>query len=225
MPALPLPLGLQISGPFQRKNKDEKLIYVYIGNIIYEMTQKELMKSQSGKVEINIRDTALFVPYDYKIDNYETVSQILIFDTNRNNLIIKDIEENIPRFKSILILTERKAHVNVLNLYLKEKYETIAISGDDSERSRKSKLEQIEQGHFQIIISTGQYFGEGIDISELECLFIVYPFAFEGKLIQYIGRVQRAGKPPVIFDYRDSKIDYFEKMFKQRNRYYNKLRK
>jgi len=198
---------------------------VYIGNIIYEMTQKELMKSQSGKVEINIRDTALFVLYDYKIDNYETVSQILIFDTNRNNLIIKDIEENIPRFKSILILTERKAHVNVLNLYLKEKYETIAISGDDSERSRKSKLEQIEQGHFQIIISTGQYFGEGIDISELECLFIVYPFAFEGKLIQYIGRVQRAGKPPVIFDYRDSKIDYFEKMFKQRNRYYNKLRK
>lgn len=209
----------------KRKNNDEKLIYVYIGNIIYEMTQKELMESRNSKVEINICETDLFVPYDYKIDNYETVSQILIYDTNRNNLILKDIEENISRFKSILILTERKSHVNVLNLYLKEKYETIAISGDDSERSRKSKLEQIEQGHFQIIISTGQYFGEGIDISALECLFIVYPFSFEGKLVQYIGRIQRSEKPPVIFDYRDSKIDYFEKMFKQRNRYYNKLRK
>jgi superfamily II DNA or RNA helicase len=209
----------------KRKNNDEKLIYVYIGNIIYEMTQKEMMESDDARPEIHIRDTSLFVPYDYKIDNYETVSQILIFDTNRNNQILRDIEENISRFKSILILTERKAHVNVLNLYLKEKYETIAISGDDSERSRKSKLEQIAQGHFQIIISTGQYFGEGIDISELECLFIVYPFAFEGKLVQYIGRIQRSGKPPVIFDYRDSKIDYFEKMFKQRNRYYNKLRK
>ena len=32
-------------------------------------------------------------------------------------------------------------------------------------------------------------------------------------------------KPPVIFDYMDSKIDYFEKMFKQRNRYYKKLSK
>ena len=209
----------------KRKNNDEKLIYVYIGNIIYEMTQKEQLESQNIKAEINIRETELFVPYDYKIDNYETVSQILIFDTNRNSLILKDIEENISRFKSILILTERKSHVNVLNLYLKEKYETIAISGDDSERSRKSKLEQIEQGHFQIIISTGQYFGEGIDINALECLFIVYPFAFEGKLVQYIGRVQRSGKSPAIFDYRDSKIDYFEKMFKQRNRYYNKLRK
>jgi superfamily II DNA or RNA helicase len=208
----------------KRKNNDEKLIYVYIGNTIYEMTQKEMMESQDTKAEINIRETDLFVPYDYKIDNYETVSQILIFDTNRNSLILKDIEENISRFKSILILTERKSHVNVLNLYLKERYETVAISGDDSERSRKSKLEQIEQGHFQIIISTGQYFGEGIDVSELECLYIVYPFAFEGKLVQYIGRIQRSGKAPVIFDYRDSKIDYFEKMFKQRNRYYNKLR-
>ncbi|KAA6348315.1 UvrABC system protein B [termite gut metagenome] len=209
----------------KRKNNDEKLIYVYIGNIIYEMTQKELLEQQNSKAEINIRETELFVPFDYKIDNYETVSHVLIFDTARNGQILKDIDENISRFKSILILTERKSHVNILNLYLKEKYETIAISGDDSERSRKSKLEQINQGHFQIIISTGQYFGEGIDISALECLFIVYPFTFEGKLVQYIGRVQRSGKPPVIFDYRDSKIDYFNKMFKQRNRYYNKLRK
>ena len=209
----------------KRKNNDEKLIYVYIGNIIYEMTQKELLDQQNSKAEINIKETELFVPFDYKADNYETISRVLIYDTNRNNLILKDIAENIDRFKSILILTERKSHVDILNLYLKENYETIAISGDDSERSRKSKLEQIQQGHFQIIISTGQYFGEGIDISALECLFIVYPFAFEGKLVQYIGRVQRSGKPPVIFDYRDSKIDYFDKMFKQRNRYYNKLRK
>ncbi|NLA82792.1 MAG: DEAD/DEAH box helicase family protein [Clostridiaceae bacterium] len=209
----------------KRKNNDEKLIYVYIGDIIYEKTQREQLRLHDTKVEINIRETELEVPFDYKIDQYETVSQILVFDTNRNKLILRDIEKNISRFKSILILTERKSHVNVLNLYLKDKYETIAISGDDSEHSRKSKLEQIEQGHFQIIISTGQYFGEGVDISALECLFIVYPFSFEGKLIQYIGRIQRSGKSPVIFDYRDSKIDYFDKMFKQRNRYYNKLRK
>jgi superfamily II DNA or RNA helicase len=57
-----------------------------------------------------------------------------------------------------------------------------------SESSRKSKIEQLKQGHFKIVISTGQYFGEGIDLNNLECLIIAYPFAFEGKLIQYIGR-------------------------------------
>ncbi len=137
----------------------------------------------------------------------------------------EEISKIVNRFKTILVLTERKAHVDILNLYLKDKFETITIHGDDSEQSRKSKLEQLKQGHYKIVISTGQYFGEGVDISNLECLFITYPFAFEGKLVQYIGRIQRSGKPPVIFDYRDAKIDYFDKMFKQRNRYYKKLLK
>jgi superfamily II DNA or RNA helicase len=209
----------------KRKNNDEKLIYVYIGNILYNADQIDQIRKNLTKVEINIRLTDLYAPFDYKIDKYETISRILIHDTQRNSLIIKDLENNIGRFKSVLVLTERKAHVEILNLYLKDKYETISIYGDDSEKNRKSKLEQLKQGHYKIAISTGQYFGEGIDLDSLECLFIVYPFAFEGKLIQYIGRIQRSGKPPVIFDYRDSKIDYFEKMFKQRKRYYNKLLK
>jgi superfamily II DNA or RNA helicase len=209
----------------KRKNNDEKLIYVYIGNILYNAEQIEQIQQNKSKAEINIRKTNLYAPFDYKIDKYETISRILIHDTQRNSLIIDDIEKNVGRFKTVLVLTERKAHVDILNLYLKDKFETITIHGDDSEKSRKSKLEQLKQGHFKIVISTGQYFGEGVDIDNLECLFIVYPFAFEGKLIQYIGRIQRSGKPPVIFDYRDSKIDYFDKMFKQRNRYYKKLLK
>jgi len=209
----------------KRKNNDQKLIFVFIGNILHQVNQYDYLKERNIKTEINIKETELFAPFDYKIDKYETISRILVYDTQRNTLILKDIEQNAHRFKTILILSERKAQVEILNLYLKDKYETITIHGDDSEGSRKSKIQQIKQGHFKIVISTGQYFGEGIDISNLECLFIVYPFAFEGKLVQYIGRIQRSEKPPVIFDYRDIKIDYFEKMFKQRKRYYNKLLK
>jgi superfamily II DNA or RNA helicase len=209
----------------KRKNNDEKLIYVYIGNILYNAGQIEQIKQNIVQAEINVKETNLYAPFDYKIDKYETISRILIHDTQRNSLIIDDLEKNVGRFKTVLVLTERKAHVDILNLYLKDKFETITIHGDDSERSRKSKLEQLKLGHYKIVISTGQYFGEGVDVENLECLFIVYPFAFEGKLIQYIGRIQRSGKPPVIFDYRDSKIDYFDKMFKQRNRYYKKLLK
>lgn len=208
-----------------RKSNDQKLIFVYIGNIIHQISQQEFLAEKNILTEINIKKTELFAPFDYKIDKYETISQILIHDTQRNSLIINDIENNAKRFRTILILSERKAHVDILNLYLKDKYETITIHGDDAENARKNKIEQIKQEHFKIVISTGQFFGEGIDISNLECLFIVYPFAFEGKLIQYIGRIQRSKNPPVIFDYRDSKIDYFEKMFKQRKRYYNKLLK
>ena len=209
----------------KRKNNDQKLIFVYIGNILHQVNLHEYLHIRNIRTEINIRETELYAPFDYKIDKYETISRILIHDTHRNSLILNDIEQNANRFVSILILTERKAHVDILNLYLKDKFETITIHGDDPERARKNKIDQIKQGHYKIVISTGQFFGEGIDINSLECLFIAYPFAFEGKLVQYIGRIQRSEKPPVIFDYRDSKIDYFEKMFKQRNRYYKKLLK
>jgi len=56
-------------------------------------------------------------------------------------------------------------------------------------------------GHFQIVLSTGQFLGEGVDIPNFHCLFLVYPFSFEGKLIQYIGRVHRSKQTPVIVDY------------------------
>lgn len=185
----------------------------------------EHLKERKVEPEIHIKETNLYAPFDYRIDNYETISRILIHDTQRNNLILSDIQDNIDRFNTILVLTERKAHVDILNLYLKNHFETIPIHGEDSEKSRKNKIEQIKQGHFRIVISTGQYFGEGMDIEQLECLFIVYPFAFEGKLVQYIGRIQRSKNPPVIFDYRDKQIDHFEKMFKKRNRYYKKLKR
>ncbi len=75
-----------------------------------------------------------------------------------------------------------------------------------------------------MLITTGQYFGEGTDIQNIETLFLVYPFAFEGKLIQYIGRVQRSEITPTIYDYRDHKILYLEKLILKRDAYYKKIK-
>src|SRR5690606_21592094 len=52
-----------------------------------------------------------------------------------------------------------------------------------------------------------------------------YPFSFKGKLIQYIGRVQRSEITPTIYDYRDIKINYLNKLFLKRNAYYRKIEK
>ena len=122
-----------------------------------------------------------------------------------------------------LLLTERKEHVDVLNLYLKKDYEIVTLTGDDAISTRKRKHDQIKRGDFQVIISTGQLFGEGTDINNLDSLFLVYPFSFEGKLIQYIGRIQRSETEKFLYDYRDIKIDFLEKLFKKREKYYKKL--
>lgn len=109
-------------------------------------------------------------------------------------------------------------------MYLKSKCETIVISGDDSARSRKSKLAQIEDGHYQVILSTGQFFGEGVDIRGITCLVLAFPFSFEGKLVQYMGRLRDSGAQKLIIDYRDKNIPFLEKQFKQRIRHYKKLK-
>lgn len=149
----------------------------------------------------------------------------MVHDSARNKLILKDISVEMKLGKKVVIITERKEHIETLNQYLKQSYETLTLSGDDSESSRHLKWKILKEGNYQILITTGQYFGEGTDLQNANSLFLVYPFAFEGKLIQYIGRVQRSEITPSIYDYRDVKIDYLNKLFLKRNKYYRKIEK
>lgn len=208
----------------QRKHNDEKLIFVYIGNIISEINNS-FSNTDNAKASVSIRETNLKIPFDHFTDDLQILSKLLIFDSSRNQMIAEDIKSQAKAGKKILVLTERKDHVDLLNLHLKDSFETITITGDDSAAKRKSKIAQIKMGHFQVLISTGQLFGEGMDVESLDCLFLVYPFSFEGKLIQYIGRIQRSRNHQMIFDYRDINVEYFEKLFKKRNRYYRKLKR
>jgi len=207
----------------KRKNKDEELIFIHIGKIIHEIVFSPTEENHSKQLSVTIQETGLFTPFNAKTDNLETLLHILIHDTARNELIVKDIKREVTAGRRVLVLTERKAHVAILQQYLKNSMETIVITGDDPAQARKSKLDQIHAGHFQALITTGQFMGEGADIDALDCLVLAYPFAFEGKLIQYVGRVQRGSIKPAIYDYRDHKIEYLENLFKQRNKHYRKL--
>lgn len=122
-----------------------------------------------------------------------------------------------------MIITERKEHLQALSLFLKRFYEVVVLSGDDSEFSKKYKWKILQAGKFQVLLTTGQYFGEGSDLNNISTLFLVYPFSFKGKLIQYIGRIQRSEISPTIYDYRDIKIDFLNKLFLKRNTYYRKI--
>jgi len=174
--------------------------------------------------EVLIQTTNLEVPFKFTTDHFQLLAKIISCDTGRNRLIVDDILNEVRNNKKVLVLSERKEHLEILNMYLKSKCETIVISGDDSARSRKSKLAQIESGHYQVILSTGQFFGEGIDIRGTTCLVLAFPFSFEGKLIQYMGRLRDIGIQKLIVDYRDKNIPFLEKQFKQRARYYKKLK-
>lgn len=206
--------------PF-RKYNDGKLIFTYIGDLVAEIKASQV--ENLPKAKIVIRNTSLSVPFDSKTDKFETLSKVLVHDSARNKIIIEDVMAELNQGKKVVLISERKEHIDTLNLYLKQFYETLTLSGDDSEQSKALKWRLLKEGNFQALITTGQYFGEGIDLSNISSVFLVYPFSFEGKLIQYIGRVQRSKIAPTIYDYRDYKIRYLEMLFQKRNVYYRKL--
>lgn len=208
--------------PF-RKYNDGKIIFSHLGEIIVEIKPTEISTYKQAK--IIIRNTELDIPFNSKTDQFETLSKVLIHDSARNKLILEDIFVELKLGKKVVIITERKEHIDTLNQYLKQSYETLTLSGDDSESNRNQKWKILKEGNYQVLITTGPYFGEGSDLQNANSLFLVYPFAFEGKLIQYIGRVQRSEITPTIYDYRDIKIDYLNKLFLKRNTYYRKIEK
>jgi len=215
----------------ERKNNDVKLIFVYLGDILHEIksnqvnytNQKTKTKNIHNNTKIIIQKTKLEVPFKVKTDNFQVLSKIIVYDSNRNQQIISDIKKEANKKKKCLVLTERKDHVEVLSYYLKREYEIVTLTGDLTEKQKREKIKQIEADNFQILIATGQLIGEGTDFPNLNCLFLVYPFSFTGKLTQYIGRIQRGNnQESVIYDYRDVKIEYLERFFKKRSKYYEK---
>ncbi len=208
--------------PF-RKYDDGKLIFAYLGEVIAEIKPQDIETYKRARIVI--RNTNFNIPFNSKTDQFETLSKVLIHDSARNKLIIDDISAEINKGKKAVVITERKEHIEALNQFLKQSYEVITLSGEDSESSRALKWKALNEGNYQVLITTGQFFGEGTDLQNANCLFLVYPFSFKGKLIQYIGRVQRSEVTPVIYDYRDHKIDYLNRLFLKRNTYYRNFDK
>ncbi|TSA44028.1 DEAD/DEAH box helicase [bacterium] len=211
----------------KRKWGDEKIIHAYVGETIAYMedTPSELtiLKEPKTKLEIVIRNTELHIPFAWKTDQFQLLAKIISFDTERNRLVADDILAQTNAGERVLVLSERKEHLDILRLCLKGKCETILISGDDSSAQRFRKLKSIKNGNYQAILSTGQFFGEGMDIHNITVLVLAFPFSFEGKLVQYIGRLLHGANPKRVIDYRDSKVEFLERQYKQRQRYYNKI--
>ncbi len=210
-----------------RKYNDQKLISAYLGPIIHTVKKEEIVERQitSGSTPIDIvliRSTDTEIPFATTPLHFPLISKVVSNDSRRNALIVADIINEAKSGKRCLVLTERKEHVEILQAYLRKDFETIAFSGDLSARQRKFALQKIKGGRFAILIATGQILGEGTDIENLDILFLAFPVSFHGKLAQYVGRIRRDGGAKKIYDYRDTKVPYLDKMWKKRATFYRK---
>ena len=76
------------------------------------------------------------------------------------------------------------------------------------------------------LFSTASLIGEGFDLPELDTLFLAMPVSFQGRIVQYAGRLHREfpGKSEVlIFDYLDYKLQLANSMYRKRSSGYREM--
>lgn len=218
-------LGLTAT-PF-RQDRLQKLMFFYIGDIISTITQDEL--GQKGVIiipKIIVRETEFISRYEDK-NEYQILMDELILDFYRNSFILEDVIKEVQKGNSCLVLTERKEHCNEIAKVINKRANFEIIYGTKNKSIREGIIKKLGNKEIQVIIATGQLLGEGFDCRHLSCLFLTYPLGAKGKILQYIGRIQRisSGKTEArVYDYADNKIEILNNIFKRRLRIYNKMK-
>jgi superfamily II DNA or RNA helicase len=103
------------------------------------------------------------------------------------------------------------------------------LEGGLSKKAREAILadvQRIQADQDLILVATGQYLGEGFDCPQLDTLFLAFPVAFKGRLVQYTGRLLRPypGKQTAtVYDYADTDVPVLAAMHAKRLRTYRSL--
>ena len=87
----------------------------------------------------------------------------------------------------------------------------------------RTKEQLARSAKAKVIFATIQYAAEGLDIPELDTLFLTTPMS---DVEQAVGRIQRPSpgkKDPIVVDFRDDAISMFEAMGRKRDRFYKRV--
>lgn len=152
-----------------------------------------------------------------------------IENVRRNDLIVKDIQEAVKKGRTPLVLSRSRRHAQ----YLYRRLEGVSdqmflLQGGKTPRERseiRRKMKEVREKESLILIAIDKYIGEGFNYPRLDTLFLTTPFKNDVNVEQYVGRLNRdyAGKENVIvYDYVDSHVRFFQKMYQERLRTYKK---
>lgn len=228
----------------ERKMGDEKIIYLNIGPIRALISKKD---SAVKNILVEFPVSTFYASFDHNSEHQEKLLKKVISNDDRNQLISSIALNEIKEKRKTLIITERKDHISFLKQSLKrylvmgygkkitniEKpsglddvsdFRAITLSGDDPKADRERKLKRLIQGDYDLIIATGQLIGEGVDLPDIQTLILAFPFSFEGKMIQYAGRLMRGRGNKKIYDIRDRRCEYLERLFNRRKKGLIKLK-
>lgn len=205
-----------------RKDGRQPVIFMQCGMIRYASDSKMQRSTQNFKRLLIPRFTSHFNPAP--IDNcFAEVIDNLLEDRARNELILKDIKQNIEEGRTPLVLTARTAHVDLLTEACRKICPNVLrLVGSDSAKNKREilvLLNAVPTTEPLIVVANGKYVGEGFDLPRLDTLMLALPVSWKGLIAQYTGRLHRnyPGKMETrIYDYVDLRIPVCNSMYRKR---------
>ena len=217
-----------VSATPKRGDNLDKIIYMMLGPLRHRFTALERAQEQGIGHYFIPRYTRVVDTVESKRDINKAYSLISASKV-RNEMIISDVKTCITQNQTPVILTKFKEHAKLLYDMLSDEAEHVfLLYGDNSDKENadiRVRLKQVPRTESLILIATGQKIGEGFDFPRLDVLMLAAPVSFEGRLEQYVGRLNRdyEGKEAVyVYDYIDTHMYYFNKMYGKRLKTYKK---
>lgn len=215
----------------KRGDGKEKINEFLLGPIRYRFTAKDRAEEQNIDHLVYPRFTRTVKPHHLSKTPYGNDAYELIRNNDvRDEQIIRDVADCVQAGRTPVVLTKYVDHANKLSERLKKYADRLILltgaNGTKVRRAQVKELNEVDDSDSLILVGTGSLLGEGFDFPRLDTLFMATPVSAENVVEQYVGRLNRDydGKENVIvYDYVDSHIPKFDKMYAARLKAYKKI--
>lgn len=215
----------------KRGDGKEKINEFLLGPIRYRFTAKDRAEEQNINHLVYPRFTRTVKPHHLSKTPYGNDAYELIRNNDvRDEQIIRDVADCVQAGRTPVVLTKYVNHAKKLSERLKTYADRLILltgaNGTKARRAQVEELNKVDNSDSLILVGTGSLLGEGFDFPRLDTLFMATPVSGENVVEQYVGRLNRDydGKENVIvYDYVDSHIPKFDKMYSARMKAYKKI--
>lgn len=213
---------LGLSATPRRKDGAENVFKYHLGRILYQNSEPRLkVKVRKIPTKFKLVRTDNFNP---SLVKKPLLLSLMCGSVGRNRQIVEQLILAVNAGRKVLVLSERLNHLETLEQLLFSSWpNSLPKPTTGSYVGGMSKSALAESAEAQVIFATSQFVQEGLDIPELDTLFMTTPMS---DVEQAVGRIQRPAegkKEPVVVDFIDEGIPVCVKWYEYREDHYKKV--